>query len=514
MSAWAPFVEGPHEGGSRGLPLRRMPNERADAQRLATISDAHVHALRDALAQHGYDGDMLGACEGWAPNQLDAVRVPLVLHELHRRDDAAAVWARLFAYDDAVPRALIESLIGADTLAALCDGDVLYARDDGLASRVRLVPFDSLWIASDDLARVEDPVMGPGVTTSGLARVLDTDGVASLLDVGCGAGTLALVARARGVADVVGVDIDARALDYARFNARLNRLECTWLQGDLGAPVEGRRFDALVSQPAYVPRPPTMDNVTFLHGGARGDELALRLLGELPALLSDRGRAWVLFDTPSARPPELAKRVRGSLGGANVDAIVVAPPSTSTKTHAIAYASLVDPELGPRFRAAVAHYAEHFRTQDIAALAHVLVHVEHCDHGRSATLVLEPANPHAVDAELLARVRAGIRLARLDDAALLRRAIVPAPEAWLVYEESLAGEPRTRWRARFDGGHGIDRGLSDTAGVLLQSLRDHQPLTAAIAAHAAAVDASPDEVTASVLELVRGLLASGLLVSP
>ncbi|HWB76061.1 MAG TPA: methyltransferase domain-containing protein, partial [Nannocystaceae bacterium] len=193
-----------------------MVNERADAQRLATISDAQVHALRDALARHGYDGQMLGECESWLPGQFDAVRMPWVWHELRRREDPAAALARLFAYDDAVARARIETLLGADVVAALLGVDALYERDGGVTSRLRIVPFDTLWIASDDAARAIDPVMGPGPTTLELAAAFDTDGVASLLDVGCGAGSLALLAAARGVTSVVGVDIDPRALDYSR----------------------------------------------------------------------------------------------------------------------------------------------------------------------------------------------------------------------------------------------------------------------------------------------------------
>src|SRR6185503_19606337 len=108
-------------------------------------------------------------------------------------------------------------LLGVDLVGALLDVDALWRRDDAVASRLRIVPFESLWIASDDWARATDPVMGPGPTTLELAAAFDTAGVDTLLDVGCGAGSLALLARARGVARVVGVDIDARALDYSRF---------------------------------------------------------------------------------------------------------------------------------------------------------------------------------------------------------------------------------------------------------------------------------------------------------
>src|SRR5687768_3486997 len=106
-----------------------MSTTRADPERFASIPDPHVDALRDALARHGYDGDMLGACEDWVPNQLDAVRMPLVLHELRRRDDAGAALARLFAYDDPITRARADELFGADTAVALLAGG-LFAADE------------------------------------------------------------------------------------------------------------------------------------------------------------------------------------------------------------------------------------------------------------------------------------------------------------------------------------------------------------------------------------------------
>ncbi|MBC8072462.1 MAG: methyltransferase [Deltaproteobacteria bacterium] len=325
------------------------------------------------------------------------------------------------------------------------------------------------------------------------------------------AGSLALWARAQGVPEVVGVDIDGRAIDYARFNARLNALPCEWATGDLSAPVRGRRFDAVVSQPAYVPQPPSVGSTTYLHGGARGDELALRLLGEIPGLLAQHGRAWVLFDTPAARPAELSSRVREALVEPNLDTLVLATAPQSTRTHTIAYASLVDPQLGAGYRDAVERYAKHFEAIGVTELRHVLLLVQHTTVRATGT-VLEPPSLRGFDGVTLARIRAGANAAQASDDTLLDTAVVPAPEAWLVYEEALGDEPRTRSRVQFDGHRGIGQGLSDTAAVLLQSLRDHQPLHAAIEAQATAIDAEPGELVASVLEFVRGGLVSGLLV--
>ena len=55
-----------------------------------------------------------------------------------------------------------------------------------------------------------------------------------MLDVGCGTGVLALVARRSGAARVLGVDISAAAVASARANAALNGLaDVTFLQGGL-----------------------------------------------------------------------------------------------------------------------------------------------------------------------------------------------------------------------------------------------------------------------------------------
>lgn len=78
---------------------------------------------------------------------------------------------------------------------------------------------------------------------------------------------------------VVGIDINPRALQLARFNAGLNGIaNVEWRQGHLFEPVEGERFDLIVSQPPFLPPPDEQAAVLYLHGGTYGDELALALL--------------------------------------------------------------------------------------------------------------------------------------------------------------------------------------------------------------------------------------------
>jgi SAM-dependent methyltransferase len=78
-----------------------------------------------------------------------------------------------------------------------------------------------------------------------------------LLDVGCGAGQLALIA-ARSGAQVTGCDISTNWLEKARARAAEEGLQITFDEGDAESlPYEDARFDAVVSLIAamFAPRP-------------------------------------------------------------------------------------------------------------------------------------------------------------------------------------------------------------------------------------------------------------------
>jgi release factor glutamine methyltransferase len=92
-----------------------------------------------------------------------------------------------------------------------------------------------------------------------------------ILDVGTGSGNLAVaVAHRHKTAQLTATDISADALAVAKRNAEKHavaaRVEC--LQGDLFAPVAGRRFDLIVSNPPYIPR----DEIAKLAAGVRDFE--------------------------------------------------------------------------------------------------------------------------------------------------------------------------------------------------------------------------------------------------
>ena len=109
-------------------------------------------------------------------------------------------------------------------------GDVVVALDPGMAFGTGLHPTTRLCLE--------------GVERLGDAGLL---GGASVLDVGCGSGILALAAAGFGAARVVGVDPDPQAVESTRHNARRNRCarRVTARQGSL--PVAGGPYDIVLA---------------------------------------------------------------------------------------------------------------------------------------------------------------------------------------------------------------------------------------------------------------------------
>jgi release factor glutamine methyltransferase len=91
-----------------------------------------------------------------------------------------------------------------------------------------------------------------------LADALDREPLrpgARVLDLCSGSGALAIRAALGGPRVVTAVDVSRRAVLTIRANAALNGVRVRALRGDLFSAVVGERFDAIVSNPPYVPAP-------------------------------------------------------------------------------------------------------------------------------------------------------------------------------------------------------------------------------------------------------------------
>ena len=76
------------------------------------------------------------------------------------------------------------------------------------------------------------------------------------LDIGTGSGCIAVtLLLERPLIRMTATDVNPKALEVALENARMHGVEdrLELLEGDLFAPVKGRRFDLIVSNPPYIP---------------------------------------------------------------------------------------------------------------------------------------------------------------------------------------------------------------------------------------------------------------------
>ena len=130
--------------------------------------------------------------------------------------------------------------------------------------------------------------------------LVDADNVSTVLDICTGSGCLAiLAANFFPDAKIDATDLSAEALDVARINLQDHDLEShiTLHQGDLFAPVTGKRYDLILANPPYVAKaeteafPPEYKAEPLLAhiSGEDGLDLTRRIMREAPNHLTKGG---------------------------------------------------------------------------------------------------------------------------------------------------------------------------------------------------------------------------------
>ena len=155
-------------------------------------------------------------------------------------------------------------------------------------------------------------VLRPPSDTALLGGVMARHDLAgrTVLDLCTGTGILGLTAARLG-ARATAVDLSRRAVICGRVNARLNRLPLEVLRGDLFAPVAGRRFDLIVSNPPYIPAPPgdaPRGEARAWDAGPDGREFLDRICERAAEHLNPGGRV-LLVHSSLARPEETERRL-------------------------------------------------------------------------------------------------------------------------------------------------------------------------------------------------------------
>jgi tRNA1(Val) A37 N6-methylase TrmN6 len=217
----------------------------------------------------------------------------------HWHAEAEERYPRLFLHGQPLlatrkERALFEDLSSVGLLRKL--GPSIYQ------PLVRLFPLYGRFLATDALTHREpDQVFSLMFEQVYLVRNMGVEPGDDVLELCLGSGVNSLFA-ADVARSVTGVDINPRALAFARFNEELNGAAApiAFLEGSLFEPVEGTRFDLILVNPPFelVPEGATW----FLHsdGGEDGLDVIRTILAEAPRHLKEEGRFEMITWSPGS----------------------------------------------------------------------------------------------------------------------------------------------------------------------------------------------------------------------
>jgi SAM-dependent methyltransferase len=514
----------------------------------ASVPAGDVDDLRADLRDAAYtvDGvaDLLGDVASAALHREQPAPARRVLDGVDPAADPRAALTRLFLLGGQVPRTAIDRALGRTGAAGAERLGLVRAAgagpDDAVRAAVDLRPYAAVdaggeaswWLASDlgELATgarlPTDHVLGAGGASLTLAQVTTRTPVGRVLDLGTGCGVQALHA-ARHARHVVGTDVSARALDFARFNLALNDAGATGVElrrGSMLDPVAGELFDLVVSNPPFVITPrggavaDAIGDYEYRDGGRAGDDLVRDLVTGVGQVLAPGGVAQLLGNWEHRRGEPWTERVGAWLDAAGLDGWVVQRELLDPAEYAETWIrdGGTTPEREPAaWDAAYRAWLDDFASRDVEAVGFGIVTLRRPRDGARPTLrrleehtgsVRQPLGAH-----LAATLAAHDWLAARDDAALAGERLVVADD---VTEERYltpgAADPNVVIVRQGDGfGRGVQAstGLAAFVGVCDGELAVGQ----IVGAIAALLDVAADDLRAELLPAIRGLVTDGFL---
>ncbi|MEZ4868167.1 MAG: 50S ribosomal protein L11 methyltransferase [Caldilineaceae bacterium] len=144
---------------------------------------------------------------------------------------------------------------------------------------------------------------------------------AEVLEIGLGSGVLSIGAARAGAKRVTALEINPRAKNFAGFNFVLNGVEdrVAVLDGhaEIWPPIQGHRFDYIISNPPFEPTPPAMNYFYHSAAGPYGLDFLDKLFAGLDEHLADDGHAQIVTAAPGNQqePTLLLDLVRQRLSG-------------------------------------------------------------------------------------------------------------------------------------------------------------------------------------------------------
>ncbi|MHC8608948.1 DUF7059 domain-containing protein [Paenarthrobacter ureafaciens] len=247
-----------------------------------------------------------------------------------------------------------------------------------------------LWVASDLAAHQQpgvlrhDHVLGIGQASTTLVQTTIRPHAKRALDLGtgCGIQTFHLLHHCE---HVTATDISERALAFTRFNLVLNaaalevdpnNLEAriSLRLGSLLEPVEGERFDLVVSNPPFVITPRTKgesaaDQFTYRDGGLPGDQIVSSLVKSLGSVLAPGGTAQMLGNWEITAGAQWKDRPASWLKGSGLDVWFIQREQVGPEQYAETWLQDASESRDPNhYKGAYAAYLADFASRNVEGI--------------------------------------------------------------------------------------------------------------------------------------------------
>lgn len=448
--------------------------------------------------------------------------------------DWLATAISLFLLQGAAPREEAEDALGAGAVEHLVATGLLARAPGGaLAARASLFPCAGAYFAADHRFRLAgarpapaEPVMYLGGDSYALAYLApEPPAEGRALDLCTGSGVHAILAARRG-GRAIGVDVNPRALAFARWNAALNGVadRCEFRRGDLYAALgkedgAGARFDLILANPPFVPSPHGgRARLAFRDAGPTGEDVLARLLAGLPARLARDGLAAIVSVFVDERRRSFRAKLESWLGPrAALNALLVRLGADSPADYAAAQTRRPFADDLAGFEARYRRWLATLRRAEVERLSGgVLALGRHPGPTPPAFRTLDAQPPRRPDPRAIPRALDAFTTARavvFPDEILDRR--VRRPDDLVVTDEV---EPRAgpltavRHRARLAGAIGGEVLVSPGLRVVLAEAAGRRPLRAILADIAAPAALDPADLAGRLLPDLLELAERGLLL--
>lgn len=447
----AQFAVAVHGGWSEGLSSVAMEDIPVTSGLTLAVYEAdevniiaRLRSVRRSIVGHGYTE--VAICEMLKVESLQAIE-PTRLHYYDKHvlpETPLADLVRLFQLRASVSRERAGKIFSdldfdlLEVLGIIVDREgMIWGGVDLFCSGGLLFATDHRYMLREEDRLDEDPVMYIGMDSHGLVQTAPREACGRVLDLCCGSGVQGLVAS-RYAQHIVAVDLNPRAIRFARFNAQINGIANYEVRlGSLYEAVGNEQFDCILANPPFVPSPE--QSLKFRDGGASGENVLRAIIEEAWQYLSPEGRLCIVTDLVDVQSYEA--KLKSWLGEADACALILTTADRDEILFSVPHCHAPFSQSLAEYNDELDRWVANFRSADLNAVnfGYILAWKSEAASGCDITTrtIHNPSKPVWKQVEQWLQQR---KLWDSDDADSL--ILVPHPGLRILTEESPSGEDK------------------------------------------------------------------------